>query len=226
MTTFADHWRGRARSLATFGDSITEATHIAPPDARWSNILAADLGAALSNRGLSGTTLQNSPMHTGAPRPGNGVDRFEADLLGPHRADVIAILYGFNDARYTGAPETFNHDGFVRDYRHILMSLFAAGYEPGAIVLGSPAYLPDIGFSVGSEGFTGQSRAEFQRHARTVEKLARDFGTFYAPVNERMTAEGGDALISDDHVHPNAEGQARIAEAFAGATPSRDRFPK
>lgn len=226
MTSFADHWRDRARSLATFGDSITEAVHISPPEARWSNILAANLGASLSNKGLSGTVMQNSLMHTGAPRPGNGRDRYEADLLGANRADVVAILYGFNDARYTAAPATFNHDGYVRDNRAVLSGLIAGGYAPDAIVLGSPPHIPDIGFSVGSDGFTGQSRENFQRYVRTVELLAREFGTWYAPVNERMGAEGADNLISDDHVHPNARGQAKIAEIFADATPSRDRFLK
>ena len=61
---------------------------------------------------------------------------------------------------------------------------------------------------------------------RTVELLAEEFGAYYAAVNETMGAEGADALISDDHVHPNARGQAKIAEIFAAATPSRDRFPK
>jgi lysophospholipase L1-like esterase len=51
-----------------------------------------------------------------------------------------------------------------------------------------------------------------------VKDLAREFGTFYAPVNERMGAEGGDSLILPDHVHPNEAGQAKIAEIFADAT--------
>jgi lysophospholipase L1-like esterase len=226
VTSFADRWRGHAKSLATFGDSITEAAHISPPEARWSNILAADLGASLSNRGLSGTVMQHSLMHTGAPRPGNGRDRYEADLLGPGRTDVVAVLYGFNDARYVAAPATFNHDGFVRDYRDVLGGLLAGGYAPDAIVIGSPPHIPDAGFAVGSEGFAGQSRPDFQRYVRTVEMLAREFDTYYAAVNETMGAEGADALVSDDHVHPNAKGQAKIAEAFAAAIPSRDRYLK
>jgi hypothetical protein len=48
--------------------------------------------------------LQASPDASGQPRPGNGRERYEADLLGGERADVIAILYGTNDARYTAGP--------------------------------------------------------------------------------------------------------------------------
>ena len=224
MSTFADNWRGRAQSLAVFGDSITAGSAASAPECRWANLLAAELGAQLRNKGVSGTVMQHSIMHTGAPRPGNGRDRYEADLLGDDRADVVAILYGFNDARYVLSPSTFGHDNFVRDYREVLAGLFGGGYAPDAICLGSPPRLPDAGFAVGTEGFAGQSRAEFQRHVRAVEVIARDAGTYYAPVNEMMAAEGGDALLSPDHVHPNDAGHAKIAEAFAGAIVSTDRF--
>jgi lysophospholipase L1-like esterase len=217
MMTFVERWRGRARSLAAFGDSVTEALHIEPAELRWANRLAAMLGATLRNHGLSGTVLQSSPAATGEPRVDNGHSRHH-ELLEP-RADVVAILYGTNDARYTAAPETFNHAGFIRDYRDILRGLVTGGYPPDAIVIGSPPHLPDAGFTVGAEdGFAGQSRDEFQRHTKTVADLARETGIFYAPVNERMIAEGGDSLILTDHVHPNASGHQKIAAIFAAAT--------
>lgn len=219
MMTFLERWRGRARSLAAFGDSITQALHILIPEQRWANRLAAMLGAVLYNKGLSGTVLQSSPAAGGAQRAGNGRSRYERDLLGTERADVIAILYGTNDARYTATPQTFHHDNFVRDYREVLNGLIGAGYAPEAIVIGSPSHLPDAGFAVGAEdGFAGQTRAAYQRYVGTIKSLAREAGTFYAPVNERMQAEGGDRLILPDHVHPNAAGHEKIAEVFAGAT--------
>jgi lysophospholipase L1-like esterase len=226
VTNFADHWRGRAKSLATFGDSITAGSAASAPERRWANLLATELGANLRNKGISGTVMQRSIMHTGEPRPGNGRDRYEADLLGDDRAEIIAILYGFNDARYVLSSSTFGHDNFVRDYRDLLAGLFNADYAPEAICLGSPPHIPDIGFTVGTEGFAGQSRVEFQRYVRTIEMIARDTGTYYAPVNELMGAGGGDALVSPDHVHPNDAGHAKIAEAFAGAILSTDRFLK
>lgn len=218
-TTFLERWQGRAGVLATFGDSITQALHIADPALRWANRLAAMLGARLVNRGLSGTVLQSSPAAGGTPRENNGHGRYRRDLLGEDRGDVVAILYGTNDARYTAAPETFGHDGFVRDYRDLLTGLLGAGYAPDAIVIGSPSHLPDAGFAVGAEdGFAGQSRAAYQRYTGAVQSLAREFGCFYAPVNERLAAKGGDALILPDHVHPNEAGHARISEIFAAAT--------
>lgn len=219
MSTFLERWQGRAGVLATFGDSITQALHIADPALRWANRLAAMLGASLTNKGLSGTVLQSSPAALGIPRENNGHGRYRRDLLGEDCGDVIAILYGTNDARYTAAPETFGHAGFIRDYRDLLGGLIEAGYPPDAIVIGSPSHLPDAGLAVGAEdGFAGQSRAGYQRYTGTVKQLAREFGCFYAPVSETLAASGGDALILPDHVHPNAEGHARIAEIFASAT--------
>ncbi|MCR6670539.1 SGNH/GDSL hydrolase family protein [Devosia ginsengisoli] len=219
MTSFAERWTGRAKSLATFGDSITQAVHIPVPEDRWSNRLAERLGTRLSNRGISGTVLQSSPDASGKPRPDNGHGRYAQDLLGASRADVIAILYGTNDARYTAAPTTFTLEAFTHDYRAVLNGLFAAGYSPDAIVIGSPPHLPDQGFAVGAEdSFAGQSRQQFQLYVEAVKSIASEAGTFYAPVNERMAAEGGDALIRNDHVHPNEAGHASIAEIFAAAT--------
>ena len=219
MTSFVEHWRGRAGSLAAFGDSITQALHIADPGTRWPHRLAQLLGARLDNRGRSGTVLQASPDASGQPRPGNGRQRYAADLLGGERADVIAILYGSNDARYTAAPRSFSLGNFMRDYRDMLAGLFAAGYAADAIVVGSPPPLPDAGFAVGAaDGFAGQSRAEFQRYAEAVKSLARAAGTYYAPVNERLGAADLESLILPDHVHPNADGHAVIAATFAEAT--------
>ena len=218
MTTFIERWRGGAGSLATFGDSITEGLTIPEPAARWSNRLAALLGARLYNRGMSGTVMQSSIAAGGAPRPDNGHGRYRRDLLDAERGDLVAILYGTNDARYIGAPQSFGADGFVRDYRAVLAGLIAANYTPDRIVIGSPTHLPDAGFAVGTEGFAGQSRAVYQSFTRLVRSLASEFGCYYAPVNERMAAEGGDALILPDNVHPNAAGHGKIAEIFAAAT--------
>lgn len=217
MTSFLARWQGRAGTLAVFGDSITEGLTIPEPGARWADRLAARLGARLLNRGISGTVMQSSPAAGGAPRANNGHARFARDLLGAQRGDIVAILYGTNDARYVAAPATFGPEGFVRDYQAVLAGLAAAGYAPEAIVIGSPTHLPDAGLAVGADGFAGQSRAVYQSFTGLVQQIAGAFGCYYAPVNERMAAEGGDALILSDHVHPNAEGHARIATIFAQA---------
>lgn len=225
MTSFAERWTGRVRSLAVFGDSIAAGSGASTPQRSWANVLATKLGATLDNRGISATVLQSSPDASGRPRANNGLGRYRQHLLGDDRADLIAILYGFNDARYTAAPASLNHDGFRRDYAALVEGLLDAGYSGDAICLGSPPHIPDAGFAVDAEnGFAGQSRVEFQRYVGTVELIARGAGTYYAPVNEWMGANGADALVSADHVHPNDAGHAAIAEAFADAVPSPDRY--
>jgi lysophospholipase L1-like esterase len=218
MSSFGDHVSGgHKKTLTTFGDSVTAGATV-PEAVRWANRLATHLQLTLTNKGISGTVLQASPDASGQPRADNGVGRYRRDLLGDERSDVIAILYGFNDARYVGSPATFNRDGFVRDYSLLLEGLIAAGYAAADICIGSPPHIPDAGFSVGSDGFAGQTREQFERYVDTIHAMARSFGTFYAPVNELMQAQGGDTLILPDFVHPNAEGHAVIAAAFAAAT--------
>ena len=219
MSDFASHVRSSGkRSISVFGDSITAGASV-PEASRWANRLAAQLELTLRNKGVSGTLLQSSPDINGMPRAGNGMDRFRRDLLGEERCDLIAILYGVNDARHMGAPESINHDGFVRDYRRLLGDLIVAGFAATDICIGSPAHIPDPGFAVGDAEFIGQSRAGFQDYVATIRSLAATFGTFYAPVNETMQARGADSLVLPDHVHPSADGHAVIADAFSGATP-------
>ena len=218
MTSFAQHVRSAGkRTVTAFGDSVTAGASV-DPEARWANRLSTLLGLDLRNKGISGTVLQNSPDGTGRTRADNGFSRFRRDLLGEDRSDVLAILYGTNDARHTAAPHTLNHEGFVRDFRALLAALTDAGYRPDSIVIGSPVHIPDAGFAVGDTEFTGQSRTAFEAYVVTLRRLARDFGIFYAPVNEAMQAAGGDALVLPDHVHPNPAGHAVIADAFAAAT--------
>jgi lysophospholipase L1-like esterase len=218
VNDFASHVRATGkRSISVFGDSITAGATV-PEALRWANRLATRLDLDLSNKGISGTVLQSSPDANGTPRAGNGMGRFRRDLLGPDRSDLIAILYGVNDARHTGAPHSINHGGFMRDYRMLLEELRAAGFAASDICIGSPAHIPDAGFAVGDPEFVGQTRAGFERYVATVRSLAQQVGTFYAPVNERMQSNGGDALVLPDHVHPNGAGHSVIADAFAGAT--------
>lgn len=218
MTSFARYvGSAEKRTLTAFGDSITAGASV-DGNARWANRLASRLGLELRNKGISGTVLQNSSDANGHPRAENGFSRFRRDLLGEDRSDFIAILYGTNDARHTGAPHSLNHDGFTRDFRALLNGLLQAGYRPQDIVVGSPVHIPDTGFAVGDPEFTGQSREAFEIYVTTVRELAHDLGTFYAPVNEAMQARGRDALVLPDHVHPNPTGHAVIADAFAAAT--------
>lgn len=207
------------RTLAAFGDSITEGAGATAPENAWAARLALELGARLVNKGLSGTVLQATPVHDG--RGGSGVSRFRNDLLGPDRAGCIALLYGYNDARYTADPARFNVVAFVRDYRTVLDALLAGGFGPDEICLGSPPYPSNAGLGHGGPGFTGQSRAGFEVYVDATRDLAASYGLFYARVYESMVAHPDGALASADITHPNDEGHRVIASAFASAVRAR-----
>lgn len=154
-------------------------------------------------------------MADGRPRSGNGIGRYRGALLSPDRADSLAILYGYNDARYVGSPGSLNVDGFCRDYATMLEGLLAGGFLPHFIAIGSPPFPSDRGLRTGGEGFVGQTRAGFERYVDAVRALAIEFGLRYAPVYEAMSRYPQGALSSDDITHPNDEGHSVIAEAFA-----------
>lgn len=214
MTSFLAHARTK-QSLTAFGDSMTAGASVAEP-VRWANRLAGEANLVLRNKGISGTLMQGSPDASGVPRPDNGVGRYRRDLLGDDRSDLVAVLYGCNDARYVAAPETLNRAGLERDYARVVEGLLAAGFAPEDICIGSPAFLSDEAFAVGGDEFSGQSRTEYDRHVESIRRIAAHFGTFYAPVNEAMAAEVED-LVLPDKIHPNDKGHAVIAAAFASA---------
>lgn len=217
--TFAEALRrAGVRSLAVFGDSITFGMNATTPDKAWPARLASAANIpVLLNHAISGTILQDGAMADGLPRPDNGIGRYRAALLGPQRASALAILYGYNDARYIAAPDTLNAELFYRAYRDLTAGLLAGGYRSDAIALGSPPYPSERGLSVGGPGFTGQTRSGFERYVAAVKAVAAEFGLYYAPVYEAMAARPDGALSSPDVTHPNDEGHRVIAQAFATA---------
>lgn len=216
---FGDWFRAAGkRSLVVFGDSITVGVGATVPRRGWAGLVAAELAIKeLRNAGISGSTLQSSPMADGLPRPGNGFTRYRAALI-EARADAIVILYGYNDARYTAAPDAFNVEAFSRQYHEMVAALLGAGYVPGDICIGSPPFIPTMGLNHGSPGFTGQSRAGFEEYVHAVEALAHEFRCFYAPVYERMATHRDGTLASPDITHPNDLGHEVIARSVLEAT--------
>ncbi|MDB5585667.1 MAG: Lysophospholipase L1-like esterase [Devosia sp.] len=216
---FAEALRGAGvQSLAVFGDSITVGLNASAPQKAWPLQLAdATNVEVVRNRAVSGTILQGGMMADGLHRPDNGIGRYREALLGPDRADALAILYGYNDARYVGAPESLNAERFRRDYALMLDGLLEGGFEPNLIAIGSPPFPSDRGFAIGSPGFAGQTRAGFELYVEIVMALASEFSVHYAPVYEAMSRYPDGALSSDDVTHPNDEGHWVIAGAFVSA---------
>jgi lysophospholipase L1-like esterase len=207
------------QSLAVFGDSITVGLNASSPDNAWPALLATAANiAVIQNRGISGTILQGGAMADGRPRPDHGRGRYGEALLGEDRAEALAVLYGYNDARYTGAPATLNAQAFRRDYCAILEGLLENGLVANLIAIGSPPCPSDRGFGIGSAGFTGQTRTGFELYVEAVRSVAAEFGVYYAPVYEAMRDHDEGELMSADVTHPNDAGHAVIARAFQLAT--------
>ena len=148
------------------------------------------------------------------------------DLLGDDRADVIAILYGINDARYTAAPATFNHDDFVRDYRDVLAGLVRRRLRARCHRHRQPAASARRRLRRGHrDGFAGQTRAEFQRYVGTVE-IDRARSRHLLRARQRADGRRGRRR---PHPRPTTStpthaGHAKIAEIFADATHRLTRF--
>jgi lysophospholipase L1-like esterase len=201
-------------TLAVFGDSITVGAGASQPERSWASMLARRLGARLVNKGVSGTVLQATPLRDG--RGDSGRARFSRDLLGADKADALAILYGYNDARYTADPRHFNVDAFTRDYRSVLIALLDH-FPREAIAIGSPPYPTERGLMHGGPGFTGQNRGGFEAYRDAVRALAIEHVVAYAAVYETMAAAGDGALASEDLTHPSDAGHLVICEAFCRA---------
>lgn len=215
---FADRMKSlHPPAIRIFGDSISAGFNASAPELAWPALFAAEInGVRVLDHAIPGTVLQGSRLADGKVRPDNGTGRFEQALLeGPHD-DAILILYGYNDARYTAAPLTMNVANFSRDYEAMLARLAEAGHAD-RLVIGSPPYIPDAGFSVGTAGFTGQTRKGFEDYVDAVRRLAMRFSIFYAPVYERMRMHPDGDLASTDLVHPNDAGHRVTFEAFRDA---------
>lgn len=216
-------------SIAVLGDSITVGVNASDAAHRWANLVAGMTGATLLNAGISGTVLQNSKMASGAPQTNNGRDRFTADVLGANRKAAIFIAYGFNDARYIGAPATFNVAQYQKCYQELVNGLILGGYAPGDIHIGSPYYITDTGLtSYGSDpNFAGQTRSGFEAFVAAAEAVATEFGTRYCNLYAFLRDNGFAATIDTDNIHPLNAGMALIALCWQTRTylPNRRAAP-
>jgi lysophospholipase L1-like esterase len=210
----------RHLSTARFGDSIVWGAAGSDLAHEWAHIVSLAWGATTDyNAAISGTVLQNSNGSGAAPLTNNGRDRFAADLLGANKQEALIFAYGFNDARYTGAPSTFNVAQYTADFKEALNGLIAGGYTPSKIYIVSPYWISDTALAtIGSAGFTGQTRGGFEAFVTAAHDVAAEYGTQYCDVYAAMRDGGAAALISADGLHPNDAGHALIAATVLAST--------
>lgn len=209
-------------NYATFsavGDSYTAGVGASPSTNGWVYLVAASLGSTLTNSGVAGTVLENSVASGGSALSGNLRDNYVSYALGSNKKAAVFIAYGFNDARYTGAPATFNVTQYQADYREILNGLVIGGYASADIYVISPWYITASGLSTGSAGFTGQSRLGFEAFITAALAVATEYGTAWTDCyNSLNTAAWIADVDGNDHLHPQNYGHSRIASTVLSGT--------
>jgi lysophospholipase L1-like esterase len=208
----------RYASAVFFGDSIAAGAKAGRQPDRWTNLLSALTGAATNNQGRPGTVLQNSPALSGAPLAGNGRDTYATRVLGSNKQAAAFVAYGFNDARYTAAPATFNVKQYIRAYREVLNGMIIGGYVPTDIYVGSPYYITDTGLATGSTGFSGQTRSRFEAFVAATEQVAAEYGTNYCDLYSYGRDNGFGLTTTRDGIHPDAVGHRIIYNAWRTQT--------
>lgn len=213
------HMPGSVASITAIGDSMTADANASDQAHGFVSLVAAALGASgnVVRKGLGGTVLQNSIFSGGLPQTGNGRDRYTTDVLGVNRREMLLMLYGFNDARYTAAPATMNVAGYTKSLREIINGAVAGGYARNRIAFVGLPWITDVGLATGTGGFSGQTRDGFEAYVTAGEAVARETGIYWTNMYEYMLAHGGDALIGSDDIHPEDQGHAVISQGFLAA---------
>lgn len=208
----------KAVNMVAFGDSITAGTGASDAAHRWANIVAASLGATLTNSGISATILQNTVQNSvdtiGAAADNNGRDTYTARITG-YSPKYVYILYGLNDLRLNDVAIT--QALFEADLTEIVTALITAGITASDIVLGSPPYT-DPAQDGANSPFDGGTTSKHQLYTASVQNIAAIKGTKYADIYGAMVAGGGNDLLAVDGIHPNDTGHALIASTFLAAT--------
>ena len=222
MTTFLERWRGRARSLATFGDSITQALHIEPPEHRWANRLAAALGATPrqsraqrhGDAGLAGGRRHAARRTTAARATSATCSATTAPTSSPS-----------STAPTTRATPRRPRPSTTRVSSATIATVLGGPLPPATRPMRSSSAarricpMPALR-SAPRTASPGRSRAEFQRYVGTVEadRRAKPAPTM-RPSTSAWPPRAATRSSSPDHVHPNARGpRARSPRSSPRAT--------
>lgn len=205
---------GRTDGIALFGDSVTDGFGSTPgADRRWSDALADRTGRPVLNAGIGGNLLLNDSAWYGE----KGVRRLGRDVLEQPGVNTLVVLLGLNDIGFseTGEQPTYKPAPVVEAGEVIAghRELIRQAGERGLTVVG--ATLPPFG---GSDHW-GEHAAKVSHE---VNEWIRRSGEYDEVVDlHRLLADPDDpdrlraAYDFGDHLHPNDEGYAVMAEAVA-----------
>ncbi|MFD3614259.1 SGNH/GDSL hydrolase family protein [Streptomyces sp. NPDC058676] len=205
---------GRTDGIALFGDSITDGFGSTPgTDRRWSDTLAGRTGRPVLNAGIGGNLLLNDSAWYGE----KGVHRLRRDVLELAGVDTLAVLIGLNDIGFSETDEqpTYRPAPVVEAEEVVAghRELIRQGKRRGLRVIGC-TLLP-----FGGSDHWGEHAAKVSHE---VDEWIRCAGEYDAVADlRRALADPADpdrlrpAYDFGDHLHPNDEGYAVMAEVVA-----------
>jgi lysophospholipase L1-like esterase len=190
----------RAHTYMAFGDSITQGDGSRRRDgyrSRLETLLTNHWGprARVIDEGVGGT------------RSDDGADRIDTALRRSRPAYTL-VLYGTNDWNSFACRQVYSCFT-LNSVRSMIRSIKAAGSLPviGTLPPVNPAFADRL--AEDRNGWVAATNVE-------LRPLVRAEGGVVADVHAAMLREGGSHLddLFTDHVHPNDDGYAVIADAF------------
>ncbi len=204
-----------AKSIVAFGDSITALS-------RWTKPLAKRLEAAygdeyvLLNSGISGNCLLYEPKGMfGSVFGEKGTKRFLRDVLDIPNLDTVILGLGVNDVSYytEKTKDTINLEAYQQEIGKIVQQLRERNVRVVmqtisprlgvARTMGKYTRLMEEQRLLFNEWIRSAGIFDYLFDAEAVVREKRPDGCYY-----------GEALQQGDHLHPNAAGGQKLADAF------------
>ena len=204
-----------AGAIVAFGDSITALS-------RWTKPLAERLSEAypgefaLLNAGISGNCLLYEPAGVFGPVFGDmGTARFQRDVLAVPNLRSVILALGVNDVSYLNEKTAGQIS--LETYQNAITAMADALHARGVRVV-MQTITPRLGVSFTMGRFT----PEMERLRLQLNDWIRAAGifdyVFDAEAAVRAERQDGfyfaEGLHQGDHLHPNAEGGQRLADAY------------
>jgi lysophospholipase L1-like esterase len=205
---------GKAASIVTFGDSITDgALSTRNANARWPDVLARRLQAdkktanlGVLNEGIGG----NRVLHDNAGP--NALARFDRDVLAQSGAKYLIILESINDIGNALSPVNPHDPVTAEELIAGLSQLVTRAHTHGIKVFGA-TLTPFVGAKYASPDGE-KMRQSVNQWIRTSKELDGfiDFDKATRdPTNPEVFATGAD---SPDHLHPRDAGYKLMGDAI------------